>query len=98
MTWFRENYEQLGTMPVLLKRYYEKETDPEKEVHDRKSYAVGNMKDQVDLATLDRANKVPFNLSSPTQCPEAMPLCGLIGEILALFRTMLCLTRKGSED
>ena len=85
-------------MPLLLKRYYEREKDPEREIDDRKSYAVGDLKGQVGLATLDRASKVPFNMPSPTQCAKATPLCGLIGEIRAPLRTMLCLTRIGSED
>jgi hypothetical protein len=67
----------------LPHRNCEKEIDPESES------AEGNLKDQVDLATLDRANKVPFNMPSPTQCAKATSLCGLIGEIRVPLRTML---------
>jgi hypothetical protein len=88
--------------PRELRAVEEQRQLPRQELRERersrgREIAEWNLKDQVDLATLDRANRVPFNMPSPTQCAEATPLCGLIGEILAPSRTMRRLTRKGSE-
>ena len=94
----QENYEQPRNQCDYRDRSYEKERDPENEIVDYWNLAGGNFTDQVDLATLDRASKVPFNLPSPTQGAKPMQLCGLIGEILVPSRTMLCLVRIWSED